>query len=57
MVESLKTVPEQPAVSATQARAMVGEMRNGPGWSKKDKTIFAASVTGAVFVGVIIVFV
>ena len=57
MVESLKTVPEQPAASATQARAMVGEMRKGPGWSKKDKTIFAASVTGAVFVGVIIVFV
>jgi serine/threonine-protein kinase len=55
MVESLKTVPE-PAGSATQARAVVGEMRKGPGWSKKDKTIFAASVTGAFFVGVIIVF-
>jgi len=56
MIESLKTLPGQPDGSATEARAMVGAMRKGPGWSKKDKTIFAASVTGAVFVGAIIVF-
>jgi hypothetical protein len=34
---------------------MVGEMRKGPGWSKKDKTIFAASVAGATILGAIIV--
>jgi serine/threonine protein kinase len=43
--------------SATEARAMVGEMRKGPGWSKKDKAFFAASVAGATVVGAIIVFV
>jgi serine/threonine protein kinase len=43
--------------SATEARAMVSEMRNGPGWSRKDKTIFAASVAGATLVGALIVFI
>ena len=42
--------------SATEARAMVGEMRRGPGWSVKDKTIFVASVAGATLIGAIIVF-
>ena len=44
------------AGSATEARAMVDEMRGGPGWSAKDKIIFAASVAGATVVGAIIVF-
>ena len=57
MMESLKGPPGQPDASPTEARAMVSAMRNGPGWSKKDKTIFAASVTGAVFVGALIVFI
>jgi serine/threonine-protein kinase len=42
--------------SATEARAMVGEMRN-PGWSALDKIIFAVSVAGAAIVGAIIIFV
>ncbi len=56
MMEALKDLPGQADGSATEARAMVGEMRKGPGWSKKDKTIFAASVAGAALVGAIIVF-
>ena len=43
--------------SATEARAMVSQMRDGPGWSRKDKTIFAASVAGATLVGALIVFI
>ena len=56
MVEALQAAPVQADGSATEARAMVGEMRKGPGWSKKDRTIFAASVAGATIVGAIIVF-
>jgi serine/threonine-protein kinase len=57
MAEELKAIVPEADGSATQARAMVGEMRRGPGWSKQDKLIFAAGVTGAIIVGVIIVFV
>jgi len=57
MAEALRDVPVQKDGSATEARAIVGEMRRGPGWSMKDKVIFAASVTGATIVGAIIVFV
>jgi hypothetical protein len=32
-------------------------MRDGPGWSRKDKTIFAVSVAGATLVGALIVFI
>jgi len=56
MMEALKGLPDQADGSATEARAMVGEMRKGQGWNKKDKTIFAASVAGAVLVGAVIVF-
>jgi hypothetical protein len=31
-------------------------MRRAPGWTKKDKIIFAAGVAGATIVGAIIVF-
>jgi serine/threonine-protein kinase len=55
MMEALQAAPVQADGSATEARAMVGEMRKGPGWSKKDKTIFAASVAGATILGAIIV--
>ncbi|HET9404396.1 MAG TPA: serine/threonine-protein kinase [Burkholderiales bacterium] len=57
MMESIKELSEQADGSATEARLMVGEMRKGPGWSKRDKTIFAASVAGATIVGAIIIFV
>ncbi len=56
MAETLRDVPGQRDGSATQARAIVGEMRRGPGWSMNDKVIFAASVAGATIVGAIIVF-
>jgi serine/threonine protein kinase len=42
--------------SATEARAMVSEIRDGPAWTRKDKTIFAAGIAGATLVGAIIVF-
>ena len=54
MMEAVKDLPGQGG-ARTEARAMVGEMRNGPSWSAKDKAIFAASVAGAVIVGAIIV--
>ena len=57
MMEALQALPVQADGSATEARAMVGEMRKGPGWSRKDKTLFAASVAGATVVGALIVFV
>ena len=56
MMEAVKDLPGQADGSATEARAMVGEMRRGPGWSAKDKAIFAASVAGATIIGIIIVF-
>jgi serine/threonine protein kinase len=57
MAEALRDVPAQKDGSATEARAIVGEMRRGPGWSMKDKVIFAAGVAGATIVGAVIVFV
>jgi len=56
MMEAVKDLPGRADGSATEARAMVGEMRRGPGWSAKDKVIFAASVAGATIIGAIIVF-
>ncbi len=55
MADALKGVPGAIDGSPTEARAMVGEMRKGPGWSRQDKAIFAASVAGATVVGAIIV--
>ena len=55
MAEAIEVLPDNADGSATEARALVGEMRKGPGWSKKDKTLFAASVAGATVVGAIIV--
>jgi hypothetical protein len=40
----------------SEARAIVGEIRRGPGWSDTDKIIFAAGVAGATIVGAIIIF-
>ena len=57
MADALKDVAEVPDSSVTEARAMVSAMRRGPGWSKQDKTIFAASVACAILVGAIIVLV
>jgi len=55
MMEAVKDLPGASG-SATEARAMVDEMRAGPGWSALDKTIFAVSVLGAVIIGAVIVF-
>ena len=55
MADAFAALPGQKDGSATEARALVGEMRRGPGWSTKDKAIFAASVAGATLVGAIIV--
>jgi serine/threonine protein kinase len=57
MIEAIKDLPDNADGSATEARALVGEMRKGPGWSRKDKAVFAASVAGATVVGVLIVFI
>jgi eukaryotic-like serine/threonine-protein kinase len=51
MVDALKDDLE-PSPSA-----MVAEMRRGPGWTLRDKMIFAASVAGATAVGALIIFV
>jgi serine/threonine-protein kinase len=48
-------LPAGAAASVTEARAMVSAMRRGAGWSRRDKTIFAASVAGAVLLGAVIV--
>ena len=56
MADALKDVAAGADSSVTQAREMVSEMRRGPGWSAKDKLIFAASIVGATIVGAIIVF-
>ena len=56
LAEAPRDISAQKDGSATEARAIVGEMRRGPGWSMKDKVIFAASVAGATIVGAIIVF-
>ncbi|MGH8662616.1 MAG: serine/threonine-protein kinase [Burkholderiales bacterium] len=70
MVEELKDYSESgkykpladppagaPNGTPSEARAIVGAMRRGPGWTDRDKLIFAASVAGATILGVIIVFV
>ena len=57
MLEAIGTLPAQSGGAATEVRAAVSAMRDGPGWSQKDTIIFAASVTCAVIVGAIIVFV
>lgn len=44
------------AGSATEARALVGAIRRGPGWSDRDKLIFAVSVGAAMVVGAVIIF-
>jgi len=41
--------------SSTEARALVSEIRKGPGWSDQDKLFFAVSVGAAMVVGVIII--
>jgi serine/threonine-protein kinase len=56
MTGAIKGVPGAIDGSPTEAREMVDEMRRGGNWSKKDKTLFAASVAGATVVGAIIVF-
>ena len=61
MVEELKEFSDSGkhkplASAASEAHAVVGEMRRAPGWSNKDKIIFAAGVAGAAIVGAIIVF-
>ncbi|MBI3042905.1 MAG: serine/threonine protein kinase [Betaproteobacteria bacterium] len=55
MTEALKDYPATPAGSATEARAIISEMRRGPGWSTTDRLIFAAGVAGATIIGAIIV--
>jgi serine/threonine-protein kinase len=40
----------------TEPRAALGLARRAPGWSRKDRIVFAASVAGAVIVGAVIVF-
>ena len=55
MMEAIKDLPGASG-SATEARAMVDEMRAGPGWNALDKTIFGISVLGAMIIGAIIVF-
>ncbi|HSF20858.1 MAG TPA: serine/threonine-protein kinase, partial [Burkholderiales bacterium] len=54
--ESGKHKPLTDTGTPSEARAIVSAMRRGPGWTDKDKLIFAASVAGALIVGVIIVF-
>jgi len=56
MTGAIKGLPGIVDGSATEARERVGEMRRGHSWSKRDKTIFAASVAGATVIGTIIVF-
>ena len=55
MTEALPDLLGTTAGSPTEARAAVSAMRKAPGWSRNDKLIFAASVTGAVIVGALIV--
>ena len=54
--ESGKHKPLTDTGTPSEARAIVGAMRRGPGWTDKDKLIFAASVAGATIIGAIIVF-
>jgi len=54
--ESGKHKPLTDTGTPTEARAIIGDMRRGLGWTDKDKLIFAASIAGATIVGAIIVF-
>ena len=54
--ESGKHKPLTDTGTPSEARAIIGNMRRGSGWTDKDKLIFAASVAGATIVGAIIVF-
>jgi serine/threonine-protein kinase len=54
--ESGKHKPLTDTGTPPEAHAVIGSMRRGPGWTDKDKLIFAASVAGATIVGAIIVF-
>ena len=54
--ESGKHKPLTDTGTPSEARAIVSAMRRGPGWTDKDKLIFAASVAGATIIGAIIVF-
>jgi serine/threonine-protein kinase len=61
MVEELKEFSDsgkfKPLTgTASEAHAVVGEMRRGQGWNDTDKIIFAVGVAGATIVGAIIVF-
>lgn len=57
LAEAVRDLPAagEASGSATEARALVGEMRKASGWSAKDKIIFAASVASATIIGAIIV--
>ena len=62
MVEELKEFSDsgkfKPLTgAASEAHAVVGEMRRAPGWTNKDKIIFAVGVAGATIIGALIVFV
>ena len=54
MAEALKGKAD--TVGVASPSEMVAAMRRGPGWSARDKLIFAASVGAATVVGAIIVF-
>jgi len=47
----------EPVGGATEARAIVSEMRQPVGWSRTDRIVFAASVAAAALVGALIVFI
>jgi serine/threonine-protein kinase len=44
------------AAAPAEAPNIVGEMRREPGWTRRDRIIFAASVAGATILGALIVF-
>lgn len=54
--DSGKYQPLTDTGTPSEARAIVGAMRRGPGWTDRDKLIFLASVAGATILGAIIVF-
>ncbi len=62
MVEELKEFSDSGkfkplASAASEAHAVVGEMRRAPGWNNKDKIVFAVGVAGAAIVGALIIFI
>ena len=61
MAEALKEYSESGkykplAAPSSDAGAVVGAVRREPGWTQRDKVIFAASVAVATIVGAVIVF-